>query len=186
MLRLCVLRPSSSFPGSHFNTGRNAAWLGVEWSMEPHTVEEVAALAADLRARQVSTIYAYVSYLKPGGTFNPTYEHAVEFVSNLKQAAPHVRVQAWLGIPLAVPAGVPIASGYVDLSDTAIRRVIVVFSQFAVRDLGFDGVHLDAEPVCLATEPCSPYSMKSVLSLGQMRVCRFQRGRSHRCFQRPT
>ena len=138
VLRACVLRPATNLPGNHFNTGRNAAWLGVEWSMAPHSPEQVAALAADLRERQIATVYVYVSYLKPDG-FNPTYNHAAEFVANLKATAPDIDVQGWLGVPLA--------SGYVDLNDAGDRATIVDFSRFLVEEAGFDGVHLDPEPV---------------------------------------
>ena len=69
VLRACFLRPGTNYTGSHFNHGHNAAWLGVEWSMEPHTTAEIEALAADLQQRQIDTIFVYVSYLKPTGSF---------------------------------------------------------------------------------------------------------------------
>jgi hypothetical protein len=147
LLRICVLRPATSYPGGHFNMGRNAAWLGVEWSMEPHTSEQIAVLAADLRVRQISTIFVYVSYLKPDGAFNPTYAYAAEFVLKLKASNSALDVHGWLGVPLRAPQGAPLASGYVDLSDATARGKIAEFSRFAVHDLGFDGVHLDPEPV---------------------------------------
>ncbi len=147
ILRACILRPSTSYPGSHFNTSHNAAWLGVEWSMEPHSLEQATALAADLRARQITTIYVYVSYLKPGGVFNPTYEYAAAFVSDLKSSAPELDVQAWLGVPVKLPPGAPLTSGYVDLNDPTARVTIVRFSRFVVEELGYDGVHLDPEPI---------------------------------------
>jgi hypothetical protein len=146
-LRACFIRPGTNFSGEHFNHGHNAAWLGVEWSMEPHSAVEIAALAEELQRQQIDTILVYVSYLKPIGEFNPTYDHAREFVTALKQAAPQIEVQGWLGIPVKVPAGTPIASGYVDLSDPATQRTIIDFSQMVIQDLGFDGVHLDPEPV---------------------------------------
>jgi spore germination protein YaaH len=147
VLRACVLRPATNYSGGHFNTNRNAAWLGVEWSMEPHSAEQVAALASDLQTLRITTIYVYVSYLKPDGVFNPTYDHAAEFVTNLKAVEPSLDVQAWLGIPLKAPEGAPLASGYINLSDATSRTTIADFSRFAVNDLSFDGVHLDPEPI---------------------------------------
>ncbi len=146
-LRACFLRPGTHYPGSYFNRGHNAAWLGVEWSMEPHMAAEVEALAADLQRRQIDTIFVYVSYLKPTGSFNPTYDHAHEFVTALKQAAPQIEVQAWLGVPVKAPPGAPLASGYIDLNDATIQQTIVDFSRSAVADWDFDGVHLDPEPI---------------------------------------
>jgi hypothetical protein len=120
--------------------------------MEPHTTAEVAALASDLQQRQIDTIFVYVSYLKPAGIFNPTYDHARDFVATFKQAAPQIEVQGWLGIPMKVPPGTPIASGYVELSDPATQKTIIDFSRSVVQDLGFDGVHLDVEPVLSGDE----------------------------------
>jgi hypothetical protein len=147
VLRACFLRPATAYPGSHFNQGHNAAWLGVEWSMEPHTNAEIEALAADLQQHQINTIFVYVSYLKPAGEFNPTYDYAREFVTAFKQVAPHIEVQGWLGIPVKVPPGTPVASGYNDLSEPAIRKAIIEFSRKVIQELGFTGVHLDPEPI---------------------------------------
>ncbi len=115
--------------------------------MEPYTTAEVEALAASLQQRQIDTIFVYVSYLKPTGSFNPTYDHAHDFVAALKQAASQIEVQAWLGIPVKALPGSPLASGYIDLNDATIQQTIVDFSRSAVEDWGFDGVHLDPEPI---------------------------------------
>jgi hypothetical protein len=147
VLRACFLRPGTDFPGSHFNHGHNAAWLGVEWSMEPHSAAKITTLADDLQQRQIDTVFVYVSYLKPTGEFNPTYDHAREFVTAFKKTAPQIEVQGWLGVPVKVPPGTPGSFGYIDLSDPAIQRTIVDFSQMVVQDLGFDGVHFDPEPI---------------------------------------
>jgi hypothetical protein len=147
VLRACFLRPGTDFPGSHFNQGHNAAWLGVEWSMEPYSAAEIALLTENLQRRQIGTIFVYVSYLKSTGEFNPTYDYAREFVAALKQAAPQIEVQGWLGIPVKVPADTPLSSGYVDLSDPATQRTIANFSQLVIQSFGFDGVHLDPEPI---------------------------------------
>jgi hypothetical protein len=147
VLRGCFLRPGTNYPGAHFNRGQNAAWLGVEWSMEPHDVSEIEALTAELKQQQIATIFVYVSYLKPTGEFNPTYDHARAFVSAFKQAAPEIEVQAWLGVPVQVPPGTPGGSGYVDLADETVQNTIIDFSRLTVQELGFDGVHLDPEPI---------------------------------------
>ncbi len=146
-LRACFLRPMTNDAGDHFNRRHNAAWLGVEWSMEPHTSDDVATLVTDLRARQIATVFVYVSYLKPTGTFNPTYDHALKFTSNMKRLAPELEVQGWLGVPVKAPTGYPSASGYIDINAAENRSTIAQFSRFVVDDLGFDGVHLDPEPI---------------------------------------
>jgi hypothetical protein len=65
--------------------------------MEPHTTAEIEALAADLQQRQIDTIFVYVSYL---ADWVLQLQRIItrDFVAALKQAAPQVEVQAWLGI----------------------------------------------------------------------------------------
>jgi len=111
--------------------------LGVEWVNESHDVEEIVALANNLNRRQIQYVFAYASYLKPNGQFNLTHSHAVKFVQMLKSTQPDLNVQAWIGIPL----------GYVDLSDTVVRKEIAEFCADLARDGGFDGIHLDPEPI---------------------------------------
>jgi len=135
--RACIFRPGTDHPGSHFNQGANAAWLGVEWVNEAHSAQEIATLGSGLDRRQIRYIFVYTSYLRPDGQFNPTYGYMTDFVSRLKATNPALHIQAWIGLPL----------GYVDLSDTTGRGEIVQFCVDLVRTTGVDGIHLDAEPI---------------------------------------
>jgi hypothetical protein len=135
--RACVFRPATHYAGSHFNRGTNAAWLGVEWVNEPHSAQEIAALADDLDRRQIRYVFVYTSYLKSDGQFNPTYGYMTDFVSQLKAKNPALHIQAWIGLPL----------GYVDLKDAIVRKKIVQFCAHLVRTTGVDGIHLDPEPI---------------------------------------
>ena len=125
---------------------RLAAWLGVTWSKDARSPAEIRSLATELKARQVDDLFIYVSYLNAEGRFNPTYGHTAKFVSWMKAQAPDLRLLAWIGIP----ASLRLASGEMAdnrLDETGIRSTISDFSRFAVTDLGFDGVHLNVEPV---------------------------------------
>ena len=124
----------------------NAAWLGVEWVMALRDATEIAALAANLEAHQIDTVYVYASYLRADGSFNPTYDHASHFVRMLAAAYPECSIQAWIGLPLSVD-GVITWAGYVDLMDTDTRAQIAAFCASLVAEHGFHGVHLDPEPV---------------------------------------
>ncbi len=135
--RACLCRPSTDYPGEHFKQNTNAAWLSVAWVNEPHGAQEFVALANDLERYRIRYVFAYTSYLKPDGEFNPTYNHAADFVSGLKAAAPTLNVQAWIGLPLQ----------YVDLSDTVVREEIARLCIELVHTTGFDGIHLDPEPI---------------------------------------
>lgn len=121
-----------------------AVWMGVTWSMDEQSRDTVEQLAESLKVQQVDDLYVYVSYLKAGDLFNPTYDHAQEFVTTLKQANPELRVLAWIGVPISImqPDGTYIENR---LESDAIRQQIAEFSAFTVTELGFDGVHLNAE-----------------------------------------
>lgn len=123
---------------------RTAVWMGVTWSMDEFTHDEIVQLGNTLKSQNVDDMYVYVSYLKAGDFFNPTYDHAKQFVTTLKQIAPDIRILAWVGIPISVaqPDGTFVANR---LKSEDIRQQIAEFSQFVVTDLGFDGVHLNAE-----------------------------------------
>lgn len=137
VLRGCFLRPATSFPGAYFNRGSNAVWLGVEWVNQPHDAEEISTLTSVLDEQEIRYVFVYTSYLKPDGQFNSTYSHASQFIHTLKAIRSDLSVQAWIGLPL----------GYVDLSNNAVRGQIAEFCVTLVREKGFDGIHLDPEPV---------------------------------------
>lgn len=124
--------------------------------MQAHTDAEIAAFAADLTAQGVDHAYVYVSYLKPGDFFNPTFDHAAAFAQRFRDHAPDIRLWAWIGVPISVtqPDGTRVENR---LEDPAIRDQIAAFSAMTITELGFDGVHLNAElipnddPAFLAT-----------------------------------
>ncbi|MSP11486.1 MAG: hypothetical protein EXR62_00880 [Chloroflexi bacterium] len=142
----CNFRSATNYAGSYFNRGTNAAWLGVEWINEPQPPTAIAGLADELKLRELRYIFVFASYLKLSGEFNPTYSHAAEFTRALKTQYPGINIQAWIGLPLN-QAGLFASDGYVDLSDTSVRRRIADFCARLMQQGNFDGVHLDAEPV---------------------------------------
>ena len=137
VLRGCFIRPATDFPGSHFNQGANAVWLGVEWVNEPQEPDAIIALANNLKQRQIHYVFAYASYLRSDGQFNPTYSHAARFNELLRENYPALNVQAWVGLPL----------DYLDLSDAGLREKIAEFCDTLVRNGSFDGIHLNPEPI---------------------------------------
>lgn len=121
--------------------GRTAAWVSIDWSLSPHTPDEIQAAFAP---HMIDDLWIYVSYLKADGHFNPTYEHAAELNHTLKEFAPSVRRLAWIGVPISITQvdGTIVPNR---LTDPAVREQIAEFCVFAVETLGFDGVHLNAE-----------------------------------------
>ena len=145
LIRGCIFRPSTAYPGEHFNQGKNAVWLGVEWVKDSQPQEEIEKLANNLRHHQIRYVFVFASYLKPNGEFNSTYDHAATFVKALKATYPEVVVLAWLGLPLKNSD--EFNGGYVDLEGSSIRSEIASFSGRMIEEGNFDGVHLDPEPI---------------------------------------
>jgi hypothetical protein len=111
--------------------------------MDTHTDDELSALADELRAHEISDAFVYVSYLKAGNAFNPTFDHAAAFTQRLHTLAPDVRLLGWVGVPIQMDD----EGQHIDnrLTDETVRALIAEFSGRVVNDMGFDGVHLNAE-----------------------------------------
>jgi hypothetical protein len=100
----------------------------------------VTALAARLRGTGIRDLFVHVGPLAADGTLDPALRPRARWlVGAVHQALPGVRLQAWIGD--TVPP-----TGSLDLEDPATRRRIAA-SAASVLDDGFDGIHLDFEPV---------------------------------------
>lgn len=129
-------------PGSSFNRGRNAVWLGHTWVEDAHTDREVDQLVETLRQHQIRYVFAHVGPLEAGGTIPPERSpRAAEFASRLKAAAPELILLAWIGQVESRGGGI------LDLGDPAVRDRIVATAASYARLPGWDGVHYDIEPL---------------------------------------
>ena len=117
----------------------NAIWLGVTWARDEHTDAEIRLLAERLRENEIGYAYVYTTWLHEDGTFNPTYDHATEFLNTIRSAYPELRVLSWIGVPTVLPD--------YRLDDESVWVTVGTFCRLAVEELGFDGVHLNVEPV---------------------------------------
>lgn len=118
---------------------RLAVWMGVTWSMDDYSDSDLLTLAQDLSEHGVDDAYVYVSYLRADDTFNLTYDEAQQFVTRMRDYAPEIRWFAWIGVPIQVDERDN------RLEDPVIRAQIANFANMTVTELGFDGVHLNAE-----------------------------------------
>jgi len=117
-------------------TGHDAEWLGHAWVDGRKTQSDVDDLARRLRGTGIKDLFVHAGPFDDDGTLDPAKDSRAAWA--VRQALPGVRVQAWLGAH-AVP-------GQVRLGDPATRgRLLTSIGQ--VLDDGFDGVHLDFEPV---------------------------------------
>ncbi|MEU0651263.1 glycosyl hydrolase family 18 protein [Streptomyces albogriseolus] len=127
--------------GTH-TRGRDAMWLGHAWVDGRKKDADVTALARRLKDTGVRDLYVHTGPLEHDGTLPESlYPRARWFIDAVHRELPGVRVQAFLGDVLANggPEGL-------ELSDAAARAE-VVRSAGQVLDTGYEGVHLDLEPL---------------------------------------
>jgi hypothetical protein len=122
--------------------GADALWLGHAWVDGRHSAAEIAALADELRDTGIRELYVHTGPLAADGTLDPArYPAAGAFLTAIRRDLPGVSVQAWLGDVVAHGG-----TGGLRLDDPATRARIRRSVAQAL-DAGFDGVHLDLEPV---------------------------------------
>src|SRR6185369_11639815 len=120
-------------------TSHDAEWLGHAWVDGRKTPADVDALAARLRDTGIRDLFVHAGPFRDDGTLDPTLRpRARWFVDAMHAALPGVRVQAWLGAH-PTPAEM-------HLGDPSVRSAVVASIGSALDD-GFDGVHLDFEPL---------------------------------------
>jgi hypothetical protein len=132
--------------GAHpFNQDRNAVWLEHRWLEKEHSPEEMRALLAGLARRGVAYVYPHLIPFNGAGRL-PTHsrEQMRAFLAAAREAAPGIKVLPWVG-------GLRVGyrrqrAGSVDLADLAQRQSMVAECRGLI-DEGFDGIHLNVEPV---------------------------------------
>ncbi|WP_225838943.1 glycosyl hydrolase family 18 protein [Streptomyces sp. NK08204] len=121
---------------------RDALWLGHAWVDGRKTGADVTALAQRLRDTGIRDLYVHAGPLEHDGTLpRSAYPRARWLTAALHDAAPRVRVQAWLGDKLASegPVGMRL--------DRPATRAAVLASTSEILATGFQGVHFDLEPL---------------------------------------
>ncbi|GAB4569893.1 MAG: hypothetical protein Kow0077_03160 [Anaerolineae bacterium] len=130
---ILLLRPAPA-------TTHNAIWLGISWGQNVHADAEVQALVQELRDNEIDTLYIWTTWLQEDGTWSETtFEHLGAFVQQVRRFYPEARLDAWIGLPVEVPA--------YRLDDEELRTEVVQFCADALTRFGFDGIHMNAEPV---------------------------------------
>lgn len=133
-----VIGFSSNQPGSFFNKGNNAIWIGHEWVGDYKSDSEIQALATNLQKYQFHTVFVHVGPLKEDGKIDPeTHKYSIDFVEKFKKFNKDIELQAWLGQ----------VRGKIDLGDVETRHNVVNQAMIMAQLVGFDGVHFDIEPV---------------------------------------
>ena len=128
-----------------FNHDRNAVWLEHRWLERPHTEAEMEALFTRLRSRGVAYAYPHVIPFDAEGRLPPHDRDQMRaFLAAVRRTAPDLRVLPWIGgLRRGYKRQRP---GTVELGDLTQRQRMVAEARGLV-DEGFDGVHLNVEPV---------------------------------------
>ena len=121
----------------------NALWLGTEWTYEIHESHDIRELSNRLRDHEIGTVYAWVSWLQGDNTWRGAelFNRVKVFASQLKAESPDLALLGWISLPVHLDE-----DGY-RLDDPELQQIVADFSSSVVRELGFDGVFLDIEPV---------------------------------------
>jgi hypothetical protein len=137
--------PVGDIAAHPFNHDRNAVWLEHRWLERKHPEPEMEALFARLRQRGIGYAYPHVIPFDAAGRLPPhDREQLRAFLATARRVAPELKLLPWIG---------GLRKGYrrqrpgtIELADLAQRQRIVAEARGLV-DEGFDGVHLNVEPV---------------------------------------
>ncbi|MEJ1197863.1 MULTISPECIES: glycoside hydrolase family 18 protein [unclassified Streptomyces] len=127
--------------GTH-TRNRDAMWLGHAWVDGRKDDADLAAFARRIENTGIRDLYVHTGPLEHDGTLPESrYPKARWLIDAVHRELPGVRVQAFLGDVLVTegPDGMRL--------DRADTRAAVVDSARQVLDAGYDGVHLDLEPL---------------------------------------
>jgi hypothetical protein len=128
-----------------FNQNRNAVWLEHRWLEKPHSVEEMEQLFRFLDHHGV--VYAYphlIPFDSAGRLPLHNREQMRAFLATARQVAPNMKVLPWVGgLRMGYKRSKP---GTIDLADLGQRQRIVAECR-GLMDEGFDGIHVNVEPV---------------------------------------
>jgi phosphopantetheinyl transferase (holo-ACP synthase) len=132
--------------GPHpFNQDRNATWLEHRWLEREHGEAEMEALLSRLSRRGVRYVFPHLIPFNGSGRLPPhSREQMRAFLRAARRVDPALRVLPWVG-------GLRVGyrrqrEGAVDLADLGQRQRIVAECRGLI-DEGFDGIHVNVEPV---------------------------------------
>ncbi|MEO3828654.1 hypothetical protein [Actinomadura sp. B10D3] len=123
-------------------TEANALWARHQWVGEPHTDAEYRALGTLLKRHRITDVFFHTGPFEADGSVPAAkYRNARRLIEAMREYAPGVRAQAYLG-QIRVVDG----KGVIDLDDPAVREQVLRTDAIFL-DLGFDGIHYDFEPI---------------------------------------
>jgi hypothetical protein len=137
--------PAADLRPHPFNQDRNAVWLEHRWLEREQPEAEMEALLVKLRDHGVQYVFPHLIPFNGSGRL-PVHsrEQLRAFLRTARRVSPELKVLPWVG---GLRVGVRRArQGTIDLSDLGQRQRIVAECRGLI-DEGFDGIHLNLEPV---------------------------------------
>lgn len=128
-----------------FNHDRNAVWLEHRWLERSHPEAEMEALFDKLRRRGIAYAFPHLIAFDAAGRL-PAHdrEQMRSFLAAARRVAPELRILPWVG---GLRKGYKRQrAGSIELADLTQRQQIVAEARGLI-DEGFDGVHVNVEPV---------------------------------------
>ena len=145
LLLFLAYAPAGDHDPHPFNHDRNAAWLEHRWLEREHDVKEMESLLSSLAGHGIGYVYPHLIPFNGAGRL-PLHsrEQMRAFLATARRVAPELRVLPWVGgLRVGYRRQRP---GSVDLTDLGQRQRIVAECRGLV-DEGFDGIHVNVEPV---------------------------------------
>lgn len=128
-----------------FNHDRNAVWLEHKWLEKEQSPAELEALLLALSGHGIAYVYPHLIPFNSAGRL-PVHsrEQMRRFLTTARRVSPGLKVLPWVG---GLRAGYKRSRpGTVDLADLGQRQRMVAECRGLI-DEGFDGIHLNVEPV---------------------------------------
>lgn len=128
-----------------FNQDRNAIWLEHRWLEREHEPGELEALFQHLKHHGVQYAFPHIIPFNAAGRL-PVHsrEQMRRFLETARRVAPELKLLPWVGgLRFGYRRTRP---GSLDLADLGQRQRIVAECRGLI-DEGFDGIHLNVEPV---------------------------------------
>jgi hypothetical protein len=145
MLAWLTRTPGNDDRSHPFNQDRNAVWLEHRWLEREHADAVHEALFAKLKSHGVHYAYPHLIPFNSAGRL-PVHsrEQMRRFLEAARRTAPELKLLPWVG-------GLRVGyrrqrQGSLDLADLGQRQRIVAECRGLI-DEGFDGIHLNVEPV---------------------------------------
>jgi hypothetical protein len=128
-----------------FNQNRNAVWLEHRWLEKPHSTEEMEQLFRFLDHHGIVYAYPHLIPFDGVGRLPPhDREQMRSFLATARRVAPGMKLLPWVGgLRVGYRRSRP---GTIDLGDLGQRQRMVAECR-GLMDEGFDGIHVNIEPI---------------------------------------